>query len=87
MEELAIRFDAMASHDITYVGIIQTARASGMQAFPLARVLYQLPQLPAPWGARSTRTTMCSACRRRKKYGGESVPAHQSVIHSYMRER
>ena len=39
MEELAIRFDAMASHDITYVGIIQTARASGMQAFPLPYVL------------------------------------------------
>ena len=82
MEELAIRFDAMASHDITYVGIIQTARASGMQAFPLPYVLTNCHNsLCAVGGAPSTRTTMCSACRRpRSTAASLSPPTRASFI-------
>ena len=86
MEELAIRFDAMASHDITYVGIIQTARASGMQAFPCPTCSPTATTPCAPWGHHQ-RGRPCVQPVGGQKYGGEFVPAHQSVIHSYMRER
>ncbi len=61
MEELAIRFDAMASHDITYVGIIQTARPPACRRSPCPMCSPTATTPCAPWGAPSTRTTMCSA--------------------------
>lgn len=86
-DALEITFDAMASHDITYVGIIQTARASGMRAFPLPYVLTNCHNSLCAVAAPSTRTDHVFGLVRRQKYGGEFVPAHQAVIHSYMRER
>ena len=87
MADLKIKFDAMASHDITYVGIIQTARASGLTEFPLPYVLTNCHNSSARWAAPSTRTTMSSASPPPRSTAGEFVPAHQAVIHSYMRER
>lgn len=86
MEELKIKFDCMASHDITYVGIIQTARASGLDKFPIPYVLTNCHNsLCAVGGTINEDDHMfgLSAC---KKYGGIYVPAHQAVIHQYMRE-
>ena len=87
MEELAIRFDAMASHDITYVGIIQTARASGMTEFPVPYVLTNCHNSLCAVGGTINEDDHVFCLYAAKKYGGEFVPAHQSVIHSYMRER
>ena len=87
MERLAIRFDAMASHDITYVGIIQTARASGMTAFPLPYVLTNCHNSLCAVGGTINEDDHVFGLSAAKKYGGEFVPAHQAVIHSYMRER
>ena len=87
MDSLAIRFDAMASHDITYVGIIQTARASGMTEFPLPYVLTNCHNSLCAVGGTINEDDHVFGLSAAKKYGGEFVPAHQSVIHSYMRER
>ena len=87
MERLAIRFDAMASHDITYVGIIQTARASGMTEFPLPYVLTNCHNSLCAVGGTINEDDHVFGLSAAKKYGGEFVPAHQAVIHSYMRER
>ena len=84
---LSIRFDAMASHDITYVGIIQTARASGMQEFPLPYVLTNCHNSLCAVGGTINEDDHVFGLSAAKKYGGEFVPAHQAVIHSYMRER
>ena len=87
MDRLKLKFDAMASHDITYVGIIQTARASGLERFPLPYVLTNCHNSLCAVGGtinEDDHVFGLSACR---KYGGEFVPAHQAVIHSYMRER
>ncbi len=86
-ERLSIRFDAMASHDITYVGIIQTARASGMQEFPLPYVLTNCHNSLCAVGGTINEDDHVFGLSAAKKYGGEFVPAHQAVIHSYMRER
>jgi len=67
--QLRIRFDAMLSHDITYVGIIQQARASGMKEFPLPYALTF-----APSAARSTRTTTSSACPRQRNTAAFTFP-------------
>ena len=85
-EQLKIRFDAMASHDITYVGIIQTARASGLEAFPLPYVLTNCHNSLCAVGGTINEDDHIFGLSAAKKYGGEFVPAHQSVIHSYMRE-
>ena len=61
-ENLKIKFDAMASHDITFVGIIQTARASGLEKFPILMCLPTATTACAPWAAPSTRMTTASAC-------------------------
>ena len=82
MEELAIRFNAMASHDITYVGIIQTARASGMQAFPLPYVLTNCHNSLCAVGGTINEDDHVFGLSAAKKYGGEFVPAHQS--HSFL---
>ena len=87
MAELKIRFDAMASHDITYVGIIQTARASGMTEFPLPYVLTNCHNSLCAVGGTINEDDHVFGLSAAKKYGGEFVPAHQAVIHSYMRER
>ena len=86
-ERLSIRFDAMASHDITYVGIIQTARASGMKEFPLPYVLTNCHNSLCAVGGTINEDDHIFGLSAAKKYGGEFVPAHQAVIHSYMRER
>ncbi len=86
MDKLKIKFDCMASHDITYVGIIQTARASGLEKFPIPYVLTNCHNsLCAVGGTINEDDHMfgLSAC---KKYGGIYVPAHQAVIHQFMRE-
>ena len=87
MDRLAIRFDAMASHDITYVGIIQTARASGLREFPLPYVLTNCHNSLCAVGGTINEDDHVFGLSAAKKYGGEFVPAHQAVIHSYMRER
>ena len=84
-ERLALKFDAMASHDITYVGIIQTARASGMRAFPLPYVLTNCHNSLCAVGGTINEDDHVFGLSAAKKYGGEFVPAHQAVIHSYMR--
>ena len=86
-EKLAIYFDAMASHDITYVGIIQTARASGMEKFPIPYVLTNCHNSLCAVGGTINEDDHVFGLSATKKYGGEFVPAHQAVIHSYMRER
>ncbi|MCH3951147.1 MAG: hydratase [Acidaminococcus sp.] len=86
MANLKIKFDALTSHDITYVGIIQTARASGMDKFPMPYVLTCCHNsLCAVGGTINEDDHMfgLSAC---KKYGGIFVPPHVAVIHQYMRE-
>ena len=87
MSDLKIRFDAMASHDITYVGIIQTARASGLKEFPLPYVLTNCHNSLCAVGGTINEDDHVFGLSAAKKYGGEFVPAHQAVIHSYMRER
>ncbi|MCQ2419088.1 MAG: hydratase [Clostridia bacterium] len=86
MDSLKLRFDAMASHDITYVGIIQTARASGLDAFPLPYVLTNCHNSLCAVGGTINEDDHLFGLSAAKKYGGEFVPAHQAVIHSYMRE-
>ncbi len=86
MKTLKIKFDAMASHDITYVGIIQTARASGLERFPLPYVLTNCHNSLCAVGGTINEDDHVFGLSAAKRYGGEFVPAHQSVIHSYMRE-
>ncbi len=87
MDFLKIKFDAMASHDITYVGIIQTARASGLTEFPLPYVLTNCHNSLCAVGGTINEDDHIFGLSAAKKYGGEFVPAHQAVIHQYMRER
>ncbi len=87
MAHLKMKFDAMASHDITYVGIIQTARASGLEKFPLPYVLTNCHNSLCAVGGTINEDDHVFGLSAAKKYGGEFVPAHQAVIHSYMRER
>ncbi|MBR4880518.1 MAG: hydratase, partial [Clostridia bacterium] len=84
--KLKIKFDAMASHDITYVGIIQTARASGLTEFPLPYVLTNCHNSLCAVGGTINEDDHMFGLSAAKKYGGIYVPAHQAVIHSYMRE-
>ena len=83
---LRIKFDAMASHDITYVGIIQTARASGLKSFPIPYVLTNCHNSLCAVGGTINEDDHVFGLSAAKKYGGIFVPAHQAVIHSYMRE-
>ncbi|MGN1004832.1 MAG: hydratase [Oscillospiraceae bacterium] len=87
MEHLALRFDALTSHDITYVGVIQTARASGLKEFPLPYVLTNCHNSLCAVGGTINEDDHIFGLSAAKKYGGEFVPPHQAVIHSYMRER
>ena len=81
-----IRFDAMVSHDITYVGIIQTARASGMKEFPLPYALTNCHNSLCAIGGTINEDDHLFGLSAAKKYGGIFVPAHQAVIHQYARE-
>ncbi len=87
MDRLELKFDALASHDITYVGIIQTARASGLTSFPLPYVLTNCHNSLCAVGGTINEDDHVFGLSAAKKYGGEFVPAHQAVIHQYMRER
>ena len=87
MDSLQLKMDAMASHDITYVGIIQTARASGLKEFPLPYVLTNCHNSLCAVGGTINEDDHVFGLSAAQKYGGEFVPAHQAVIHSYMRER
>ncbi len=86
-EKLKIKFDAMASHDITYVGIIQTARASGLEKFPIPYVLTNCHNSLCAVGGTINEDDHMFGLSAAKKYGGIYVPAHQAVIHQYMREQ
>ena len=83
---LRIHFDALASHDITYVGIIQTARASGLEKFPIPYVLTNCHNSLCAVGGTINEDDHVFGLSAAKKYGGIYVPAHQAVIHSVMRE-
>lgn len=85
-KELTIKFDALASHDITYVGIVQTARASGLTEFPLPYVLTNCHNSLCAVGGTINEDDHLFGLSAAKKYGGIYVPAHLAVIHQYMRE-
>ncbi|MDP4087769.1 MAG: hydratase [Bacillota bacterium] len=85
-KNLRIKFDAMASHDITYVGIIQTAKASGLKEFPIPYVLTNCHNSLCAVGGTINEDDHNFGLSAAKKYGGIYVPAHQAVIHQYMRE-
>ncbi len=86
MEHLRIRFDAMTSHDITFVGIIQTAKASGMEKFPIPYVLTNCHNSLCAVGGTINEDDHVFGLSAAKKYGGIYVPPHIAVIHQYMRE-
>ena len=81
-----IRFDALVSHDITYVGIIQTARASGLKEFPIPYAMTNCHNSLCAVGGTINEDDHVFGLSAAKKYGGIYVPANQSVIHSYARE-
>ncbi len=83
---MRIKFDALISHDITYVGIIQTARASGMTEFPLPYAMTNCHNSLCAVGGTINQDDHVFGLSAAKKYGGIYVPANQSVIHSYARE-
>ncbi len=86
INNLKIKFDAMASHDITYVGIIQTARCSGLKSFPLPYVMTNCHNSLSAVGGTINEDDHVFGLSAAKKYGGIFVPPHQAVIHQYMRE-
>ncbi len=86
MEKLNIKFDKITSHDITYVGIVQTARASGLKEFPIPYVLTNCHNSLCAVGGTINEDDHMFGLSCAKKYGGIYVPAHQAVIHQYMRE-
>lgn len=86
MNKLKIKFDAMASHDITYVGIIQTAKASGLKNFPIPYVLTNCHNTLCAVGGTINEDDHMFGLSAAKKYGGIYVPPHMAVIHQYMRE-
>ena len=86
MDKLKIRFDKLTSHDITFVGIIQTARASGLQKFPMPYVLTNCHNSLCAVGGTINEDDHMFGLTCAKKYGGVYVPPHQAVIHQYARE-
>lgn len=86
MNQLKLKFDAMASHDITFVGIVQTAKASGMEKFPLPYVLTNCHNSLCAVGGTINEDDHMFGLSAAKKYGGIYVPPHIAVIHQYMRE-
>ena len=86
MEKLKIKFDKLTSHDITFVGIIQTARASGLEKFPIPYVLTNCHNSLCAVGGTINEDDHMFGLTCAKKYGGVYVPPHQAVIHQYARE-
>ena len=86
MQDLRMKFDSMTSHDITYVGIIQTARASGMTEFPLPYVMTNCHNSLCAVGGTINEDDHQFALSAAHKYGGIYVPPNMAVIHSYNRE-
>ena len=86
MQNLRLKFDALASHDITFVGIIQTARASGMEKFPIPYVLTNCHNSLCAVGGTINEDDHVFGLSAARKYGGIYVPPHIAVIHQYMRE-
>ena len=86
MEQLQIKFDKLTSHDITFVGIIQTARASGLEKFPIPYVLTNCHNSLCAVGGTINEDDHMFGLSCAKKYGGIYVPPHQAVIHQYARE-
>ncbi|WP_448860588.1 hydratase [Clostridium sp.] len=86
MDALKIKFDCMASHDLTYVGIIQTAKASGMEKFPIPYVLTNCHNSLCAVGGTINEDDHLFGLSAAQKYGGIFVPPHIAVIHQYMRE-
>lgn len=86
MEHLKLRYDSMASHDITFVGIVQTAKASGMDHFPIPYVLTNCHNTLCAVGGTINEDDHIFGLSAAKKYGGIYVPPHIAVIHQYMRE-
>ena len=84
--KVCVKFDALASHDITYVGIIQTARAGGLEKFPIPYVLTNCHNSLCAVGGTINEDDHVFGLSAAKRYGGIFVPAHQAVIHQYMRE-
>ena len=84
--KLKLKFDALASHDITYVGIIQTAKASGLEKFPIPYVLTNCHNSLCAVGGTINEDDHLFGLSAAKKYGGIFVPPHLAVIHTYMRE-
>lgn len=85
-DKMRIKFDAMMSHDITYVGIIQTARASGLEKFPLPYAMTNCHNSLCAVGGTINEDDHVFGLSAAKKYGGIYVPANQAVIHQYARE-
>ena len=85
-EDLKLKFDAIASHDITYVGIIQTAKASGLEKFPLSYTLTNCHNSLCAVGGTINEDDHVFGLSAAKKYGANFVPPHIAVIHQYMRE-
>ena len=85
-DKMRIRFDAMMSHDITYVGIIQTARASGLEKFPIPYAMTNCHNSLCAVGGTINEDDHVFGLSAAKKYGGIYVPANQAVIHQYARE-
>lgn len=86
MESLRIRFDCLTSHDITYVGIIQTLRASGIEKFPVPYILTNCHNSLCAVGGTINEDDHVFGLSAAKRYGGVYVPPHQAVIHQYARE-
>ena len=86
MRSLKLKFDALTSHDITYVGIIQTARASGLKEFPVPYALTNCHNSLCAVGGTLNEDDHIFGYTAARKYGGIFVPPHIAVIHSYARE-
>ena len=86
MDKLKIKFDKLTSHDITFVGIIQTARASGLEKFPIPYVLTNCHNSLCAVGGTINEDDHMFGLTCAKKYGGVYVPPHQAVIHQFARE-
>ena len=86
-KKLRLTFDALISHDITFVGIIQTARASGLKEFPVPYAMTNCHNSLCAVGGTINEDDHVFGLSAARKYGGIYVPANQSVIHSYAREQ
>ncbi|MBQ1705883.1 MAG: hydratase, partial [Clostridia bacterium] len=86
-KKMKIKFDALISHDITFVGIIQTAKASGLKEFPIPYAMTNCHNSLCAVGGTINEDDHAFGLSAAKKYGGIYVPANQAVIHQYARER